>query len=637
MKTRLACGLVALVLVVSELLINQRLFAGVGISTAPDEVQAPDTPPTVTARPFRYYRLRQNDWPLAYRDLEFWISDTYRQKGKNLAPFLRTNDNNEVGRLGRVLCEDQDNPFGFDERTDISLVYDYLNKRNIFVAGTTRRDTVYNTDPEEIGFLVAGLADTLTFPSVEARHVDLYIHTPASVCTPGHEAFDSLWCASNSTYPGDQSADGVANGATFPSPWQWTSEDSATSASTLLHANSISFTGPQLGAVVDSGTVQTAWSLAGGGANWTAMHEFAHCMNAHSGGVYDELQGLAAEALIGELPAQPRYDDRYIRSLLWISNETKLYQNYEGGRGLMSYIAYNFRGADTSGTDAGIRDDVLYRWGSRNMSRLGSLATSLASESAGYLQGLSNHDRLQVLIQNWRVANYVNKSSLAEGQYGYPPQFGFRPDRDLGSWKDNDGIPGNNAQSIPPEVWIHRDSTLRFQSEVRGSAGCTGCSWPMRIQPYGAEYWVVSADPSMVSADRTLQVVARIADPCGVSTKNGRLMMSAILYSQRSDTANTLWRHPEWATGVIGPIWAEFKQGPSMPVEIRIPGFGSTDGPKAAVIVLSHGDGNESFWSGTTTGAGVANWDTCVTDTTCPGEAILTFPGHIPPYPKSPY
>jgi len=34
---------------------------------------------------------------------------------------------------------------------------------------------------------------------------------------------------------------------------------------------------------------------------------------------------------------------------------------------------------------------------------------------------------MQALMHSWRVANYVNNSTLAQGQYGFPPQFGFVP------------------------------------------------------------------------------------------------------------------------------------------------------------------------------------------------------------------
>lgn len=631
MRRPSSAWLVACALVISLGIALHDSLAGVGISTPPDQLNSPEIalPPQVTDRPFRYYKLKGELWPLASRDFEFWVSDTYREKGRHLVPQPHVNDNNDVGRLGRILCEDPgNNPFGL-ARTDISLIYDYLYDRAF--AG---RDTVYRIDPSNPGFLIAAYVDSSLD---EAKHVDLYIHTPASICTSGHAAFDPAWCDSETTYLGDDAIDGVVNSTMYPSPWQWASEDSATGQTRAFHENSVSIPGPQLGVVTQTGS---AWSVPDGGANWTALHEFTHCLNNHTAGVFSELQGMASEALAGELPAKPRYDDRYIRSLLWISDRNRIYQNYEGGRGLMTYLAYNFRGSDLGGSDAGIRDDLLFRWGRFGIHRFGGLAQRLAAETASYFQGLAPHDRLQVLIQNWRVANYVNKSSLAEGQYGYPAQFGFRPDRDLGSWKDNDGIPENNAQSIPPEARMFPDTTLRVFSELRGSAGCSGCTWPMRIQPLGAEYWVVSADQTMEAVDQTLQVVARVTDPCGTTTQNGRLMMSAILYSQRSDTANTLWRHPEWATGVIGPVWAEFKAGPSMPVEIKIPSFGYGSGPKSAVIVLSHGDGNELYWSGAgSSGGGKANWDTCVTDTTCPGsptyEAALV--GYVPPYPKQPY
>jgi hypothetical protein len=107
----------------------------VGISVSPDTAVSSTSRTDIL---FNRYRVPSSIDPFARRDLEFLWSSTYVTR--NQKP-LNPNDgnDNDLDRLGKAMCFDQSNPFGFI-RTDVKLITDYLN-----FAGTLYN----NTNPAE--------------------------------------------------------------------------------------------------------------------------------------------------------------------------------------------------------------------------------------------------------------------------------------------------------------------------------------------------------------------------------------------------------------------------------------------------------------------------------------------------------
>ena len=112
---------------------------------------------------------------------------------------------------------------------------------------------------------------------------------------------------------------------------------------------------------------------------------------------------------------------------------------------------------------------------------------------------LNDSLRLALLLHHWRVANYVNNSDLAEGQYGYPSQFGFAPSLQLSAWQSVGPCGAkDNLIVIPPEITLDaqhltRDTTLR---DARTSEEAT-YPYALFLTPYGSEYWVIRSDPAI--------------------------------------------------------------------------------------------------------------------------------------------
>ncbi|MGH7724776.1 MAG: hypothetical protein ACREOU_05045 [Candidatus Eiseniibacteriota bacterium] len=284
----------------------------------------------------------------------------------------------------------------------------------------------------------------------------------------------------------------------------------------------------------------------------------------------------------------------------------------------MAYLLLNFRNQDTTATlrtDAsmgGFTDDLVYRW-SRSTRQLSQLRGRLSNDSCWTCSQKSYfnpggvpmpvYDRLQLLLHNWRVATYVNNSFLpgSEGQYGYPPHFGFSPGQDVGAWQNNDGFTSDDAVAIPPVLtarpaWISRDTSL-----VGGRA--LDPYYPLVLQPLGSEYWVIrSAAGIPDNTDLVVRVDASSLyrdspfEDCSVElggAQDGRLYVSVVGYKNQGDN---LWNHPEWPDTVFGPVWVDVDSVRG-PLELVLPRFGVRF--KAAVLVLTLEDGpHYQYWSG---------------------------------------
>src|SRR5262249_30760523 len=136
-----------------------------------------------------------------------------------------------------------------------------------------------------------------------------------------------------------------------------------------------------------------------------------------------------------------RYDTPYTWGLMHNNN-------YQQWVLFSAYLAFNFRGTNTQASLDGLTDDLLFKWahGDRFLtslrSRLSNDSCSTCAQKAYFNPGgvgLDENSRLDLLLHNWRVANYVDCDTLDEGQYGINNQFSFHPKSVVGAWADWDG------------------------------------------------------------------------------------------------------------------------------------------------------------------------------------------------------
>lgn len=404
-------------------------------------------------------------------------------------------------------------------------------------------------------------------------------------------------------------------------------------------SNSISGGGPAIGSHID--LTGTGWTDPDKVLAATFMHELGHTLNPGGppgGFMMDEMFAQAAEAVCGRIPSNVLYEVPYTWPLLYPHSLTcagccdnprdGIASNYFG-RGLFTaYLAYNFRGADTSGTATGLNDDLLRRWSRRKVEigpddftrHWSGLVGLLGDDSCGTCVGknyfrqsgtaLPQYDRAQLLLHNWRVANYVSRFDLpgTEGQYGFPPHFGFSPGTTLKAWQAFDGCNNDDVVSIPPVVTltsanVTQEMNLRVKREFRGNW------YPMSLKPTGAEYWVIRADTASLGTTPRDLVITISSDSVyrrGSASfpVDGRLMASIVGYTLRAPDAveSPQWQNPQWAQLALEPKWVNTD---SLPAELRfvLPSFGVAY--KAAVVIISLGDGpgrgletTSSGWSG---------------------------------------
>jgi hypothetical protein len=500
---------------------------GVGISEAGDARD--ESTLADTTRAFRQYRVPDTRSPLARRDLEFFWSETYATRGAPLDPDNGFTEN-DLDRYGKTLCDSKSNPFGF-LLSDIQLVADYFN----FAGGT------YNTDPLQNGFLV----NQSTYPLLDRSHIDTYLYVPFV----------------SQADPGD--APSLGNRGTAPSDFTSSNEDISTghpaASAVALTGNSLSLPGPLVTGVGDTGP--TAWTRADAPASRVWAHEFQHALNAGvPTGSYTEIFSSAAEALVGETPEAPRNDVPYTWSLLRGSNLGGIH-NYAAWRSFGAYLAFNFRGVDT--TSQGRSDDLLWRWARTQFHALNELGGQLTNAACPecaqkpYFTGLDANGRVQRLVHNWRVANYVNNSFIADKQFGFPPHLGFDPVVSIGNWRDVDGVQSDNAVALPPELIA--SSSWRYRP-VRLAAHPGGTGFgprPFGLSMFGAEYLVIHADPAIsgTTQDLVVRIVpdsilkgSEVMNGCFTRSSDGLLYASIVGYSADDDS---LFVHPELATQVV--------------------------------------------------------------------------------------
>ncbi len=616
-----------LCLLVAGLAVAGQVHAGgMGISAAPCGTVLDSTGASVTTSidtiPFHYYKVPFSRGPHANRDVEFLWSDTYLSRF-NLRLDVDTGPEQltDLDRLGQAACETVGNPLGL-LWTNIQVMY------NLLAMQTTLKDSLgqpftrpaeYDADENHpIGFRVAQITD----PDLERNHLDTYVYTP-SFAAYGQYA----------GYHGDGGTDAkpTANYGQYTSSYTSSAEDSVTGhGSTPYPGNSIQIPGPLPTQVGAPESDPDRWTRPSGLASADLMHEGQHAMNGASG---LHMFASAAEVVTGLNTDSPRYDVDYHYSLSPTSdNISNAYPHWQS---FTAWLAFNWRGTDT--TAAGWQDDLLRRWAKGPPSELDLRGLALrlrgleCAECDSYpaFAGLDSIARVQRLIHDWRVACYVNSSSLPGGHYGFPPQFGFSPARTLGAWQNVDNDAVDDTVSVPPVFTLGvADRNVVRRHTVRPATVAGSPDRPLVLRMFGADYFVFAADPALASTSQDLIVRVRMpgllrgrytgseiyCDTCRTVAWSGRLFASVVRYSQASDS---LYLHPEWATGITTSSAVLDRVNDDLVFET--PGFGADT--KAVVVVVTLEDGPEGTYSTQPLVAGTSQ--SCLPTSALPGQSFV--------------
>jgi hypothetical protein len=390
------------------------------------------------------------------------------------------------------------------------------------------------------------------------------------------------------------------------------------------HANSIGIKLPPEGQRLD--TTGTGWASPDGIRSLGFGHEFEHGLPAGPFEVaINEQFAAIAEALTGANDPTDASDLPYTWSLLGRGHKSggtvRGYGSYYPGRTAFgAYLVYNFPGADTSLTLSGMQDDLAHQWITleRPPAGLGTLRNLLGDAACDDCARLldppgvpqSDTSRLALLHHYWRAAMYVNNSDLDRGQYGYPSQYGFAPGASVNAWQNTNGVSGDDVVAIPPEITVGPTATR--DTVLYGTRSLNGTSYPLTLQLFGAEYWIVRSDAALAASPQDLVIrvwsdsAARVegymnevvhlgaaADSFYVrwGTKDAWILASAVGYSEQNDVFGQpaeLWRHPEWATSVVAPqrMDTDSLRGG---LELVVPDFGGST--KAVLVPITLADG----------------------------------------------
>ncbi len=498
----------------------------------------------------------------------------------------------------RAVDDSVSNPFGI-MKPDFQIVYEYFR----------RNDIAYDENPADTTSVVLGrpdkFADIDGYNPSDRCHSDVYLFEK-----PGRDAIltgNRLPTTADGEYP-----------SKFGTPDEDVSTGHDNDYASIKHGNSVMVMGPPVEAPYDLDG--TGWTKPDQLRDTGFCHEFQHSIPGQPAGLYSEFYSALAEAVSGTRDETASGEVPYVWPLVSYLGGPKpkcdtllrVDSNYKERTAFAAYLVYNFRGADTTATLAALRDDLAHTWATNGSTTLVGLRDLLSDSNCwdcaqkSYFHpggvAMDTVSRLALLLHNWRVANYVNNSALAEHQYGFPPHLGaFSPARHLGAWQSTDGCAGDDIVAIPPEVVLTADQAVRETTFV-GSRQLGGATFPMTLQPLGAEYWVLRCDPTAAVSGQDL--VVRVSPEAFyrpeqwhyfgqchvVATADGRLMASVAPYTPPADQVLTaqLWQHPEWATDPVAPTWTAVDSLAGA-LEYIVPGFGSST--KAALVTLSLADG----------------------------------------------
>ncbi|OFV83550.1 MAG: hypothetical protein A2W26_10240 [Acidobacteria bacterium RBG_16_64_8] len=325
--------LAAALVIISCEIVREAGSAGVGISIPPDQVD----PEEVQSDGKSFFQYRPtSDSPLPPRDLELHLDSLYVYL-RTGATFLSPEFQRTLDKFAATLADPLNanrNPFGAPY-TDIRLIHDYFHPEG----------TIYNPNPSAVRSFLFGRV--ITDPETERGHVDAYIY---------------------------RSGPGGGGSGSQPSALFDLREDFSTGGA-LWHGNSLMIGGPSDASVID--TLGSGWTAPDRVANWALNHEFAHGLAQQPGGWSTETFSGGAEAVGGAEPGSAAViETPYTWSLLAArgafqysscDSAAQIGSNYPARRLLASYLAFNFRGADTSATlptgpgdHQGLGDDLLY-------------------------------------------------------------------------------------------------------------------------------------------------------------------------------------------------------------------------------------------------------------------------------------
>jgi Tol biopolymer transport system component len=581
--------------------------AGVFQCASPDSTEGTEA---VVADSTRFVPYRFRDFPystLRHRDLELlWDSAYDAELPEAVMVTLDLYAGTLVDRYAG------NNVLGYD-MSRIELLYNYCRRVSEWPRAYSRdaRDTtsVVFGDSSAVNIWMFSLKDCAGRASEDdpcskpsdRSHVDVYLSGSTR----------AIW--------GIPSAKGGCY-----SPWVSPNEDSSTfrSRHSIKHANSLAMKLPGWSARID--TAGTGWASPSSYQSEGFAHEFAHGLPGGpvNGGSLDEQFAAVGEALVGAYDETDASDMAYTWSLLGHNTQPAgtlrgYGKNYVARSGFAAYLVYNFPGADTSKTLTGMEDDLARQWISLldPLPGLGALRDLLRDSTCADCAWLldppgvpqSDTSRLALLHHYWRAATYVNNPSLDHGQYGYPSRYGFAPGAQLNAWQNANGIAADDAVAIPPEITmgpahLTRDTTLY------GSRSLNGSSYPLVLQIFGSEYWIVRSDPALAASSQDL--VIRVwsdslgryegisSEPIGGDewvvverTWDGWVTASVVGYSEQSGPGGQpeeLWRHPDWATTVFAPkrMATDSLRGG---LEFVVPGFGTN--VKAVLVPITLADG----------------------------------------------
>jgi len=549
---------------------------------------------------------------LPWRDLEFhWDALNDASLGDSLETTLL--------RFGFALSRNggpATNALGYDT-SRLELLYNYMRVDGY--GSDYNRYNLYDTTSVVFGGRRTVGPLLSTYNPSDRSHVDTYVlHSSRPVATS------------------------LTAGGSIPSEYVNADEDLSTGhdSGDVLNGNSLEVRGPVNAQRMDlSGT---GWTRGDGAIAGCWAHEFGHGVpGGVTGGYQDEQWGSVGQALMGFSDTTTTCEFPYTWSLCvpnqnwWRSNLLHPVRqsgyNYYGRDAFAAYLASNFMGEDTSLTLAGMQDDLLHKWKSRpgaTFKTLRGLLGDSCVDCARLLDTssttLSDTARLALLHHYWRAANYVNNPALAGGQYGYPTWYGFSPGRHLGAWRDVDGIPNYDIVNIPPEVTM-TPAHLTRQMQLVGTRALGDSTYPLVLQIYGSEYWVVRSDPELTGGGQDLVIrvwsdsVGRRTISTGIycespfpwvpsgfpTTMDGRLVASVVGYSGQTDASGNpveLWQRPGWAVSKVNPRWTDTDSLGDI-LELVVPDFGGS--VKAAFLVLTMADGPHQYF----TDRGVAKQD----------------------------
>ena len=418
------------------------------------------SPQTSQAAPFSPHRQGASG-SLTARDIEFLWDLSYGPMTDDVRSTLNNFNQSIVFLTGT-------NPTAVDA-LNLQAVYNLLR----------REGADWTTNPnDQTSYRVGRASGELGSP--DRAHTDLYIYNPVQ---------------------SDQ--DSLADGQ-YPSALVSANEDLSTghALGDVRPDNAIMLKGPLPANALD--LTGTGWTSPNRVSQVRVLHEIQHSMPGtgdQPGDTISELWSAGAEAINGLRDTTRSGEIPYTWSLLAANTPTHPLRgsdwNYAARTSFMAYLGYNFLNADSNRTLAGASDDLMVRWAklpTRSLSAIKPLLTDAQCATCAnrtYFHSgaaeLSTRDRLNLILHNWRAANFVNNPNTAERQLGYPSWAGFTPATHQSAWQDFDGDASDDIVALPAIVTLTSQQLTRDLA-LEGDRTFRGSTYPMSLTALGANY-----------------------------------------------------------------------------------------------------------------------------------------------------